>query len=276
MLQLYALDDLSKDPSVFVLASATLGPAAREETLRGLEHIVLQADEDYRTIFTTQRAFIDRELATLYEVRAPAREGFGETWLDASGGRRGLLGQAAFLAANAHAVSSSATKRGVFIREVLLCQDMPPPPAGVDTSIPEPSEDAVTLRDRVAVHLTDPTCASCHKLTDPIGLGLENFDGLGGWRLTENGGTIDPSGELDGAAFADAWALGQVLFDHPRTGPCLTETLFNYAVGHAMVESEEPTVEHLAESFALASYSVKALLAQIATSPGFRTAGEVE
>lgn len=275
MLELYALDDLSRDPTLFTHMSPELGPSAREETLLGAEAVVF-GDEDWRTFFTTRRTFLDPVLAALYSVRAPTRAGFGETELPADGSRAGLLGQASFLALQAHATSTSATLRGEFVRAVLLCQEIPPPPADVDASIPEADATSPTLRDRLRTHLEDPTCASCHQLTDPIGLGFENFDATGRWRLTENDATIQPAGELDGEAFTDAVALGRVVSEHPRLGPCLTETMYRYATARVPGDGEEPLVEWHAEGLAEAGFRVRVLLAEVATSPGFRRVGEVE
>lgn len=275
MLHLYDLDDLSKDPLVFPHMDEQVGPSAREETLLGLEHIVFDLDGDYRDVFTTRRAFLDRKLASIYGVQAPAREGFGEAMFDPDGPRAGLLGQVSFLALNAHPVSSSATRRGVFVREVLLCQDMPDPPANVDASIPEPTDDAVTLRDRVQIHLQDPSCAGCHNVVDPIGLGLENFDGIGRFRSTENGAIIDASGVLDGAYFADARGLGVALHNHDRAASCLASTLYRWGLGHSVQDEEEPMVDALGERFAWANYSIQSLMLDIATSPHFTHAGEL-
>jgi hypothetical protein len=275
MLELQDLDDLNKDPLVFTHMSPEVGPAAREQTLLGLEALVF-GDGDYRDFYTTRTTFLDPMLAALYNVRAPTRDGFGETELPADLGRAGFLGQVSFLALQSHPTASSATLRGKFIREVLLCQSIPPPPAGVDTSIPEATADAPTLRDRVEVHMTDPSCAGCHKLTDPIGLGLENFDGLGGWRLTENDVTIDPSGTLDGVDFADAVGLGQAVSTHASLGPCLAATVYRYATAHAVSDGEDALVAWHADGFAQSGYAVKALLADVANGPGFRRVGALE
>jgi len=218
---------------------------------------------------------VDRRLAAIYNVRAPEREGFGEVLLPEDGGRRGFLGQVGFLAPNAHVVSSSVTRRGLFLREILLCQSMPAPPAGVNTSIPEPSAEARTMRDRVAVHLEDPTCAGCHRLMDPVGLGLENFDGLGVWRSTDDGARIDASGVMDGKSFADAWELGAVVSEHPRLGACLSETMMRYAVGRDIAEGEEAEVEWLGDRLSRAGHAIDALRLDIVTSPSFRFVGEI-
>ena len=273
ILHLYALDDLTKDPAVFTHASPELADSAEEETLLLLEQLILQEDADFRELLLAERTFVDRRLAALYGVAAPAEEGFGEVALDPADGRRGLLGQASFLALQAHPGSSSATLRGVFIREVLLCQEMPPPPANVDTSIPEADQTSPTLRERLTVHLEDPTCAGCHQLTDPIGLGLENFDGIGRWRLTEGGAPIDPSGTLDGADFADAWALARVVSEHPSFGPCMTAHLYRYTTGHEIAEGEAALVDWLADGFAASGYSYQDMLLEVILSDGFRYTG---
>lgn len=272
---LYELEDLSKDPLVFTHASPEIGPSAREETLLGVEAVVF-GDEDWRTFFTTRRTYLDPVLASIYNVRSPTREGFAETELPADRGRAGFFGQVSFLALQAHPTATSATLRGQFVREILLCQTIPPPPADVDASIPEADATSPTLRDRLVTHLSDPTCAGCHQLTDPIGLGFENFDGLGMWRLTENDATIDPSGELDGASFADAVALGEVVAAHDQIAPCLADTMYRYATARVVEDGEEALVGWHADGFVESGYRVKALLKDIATSPGFRRVGEIE
>ena len=177
--QLDLLDSLTKDPLVIPQASPEVGPAARAETLAVLEALVFDDDADFRTALTTRRTFIDRRLAAIYGVPAPDVDAAAWTELPQAGGRRGVLGHTSFLMLNAHNSTTSATLRGKFVRERLLCQVMPPPPADVDTSIPEADETSPTLRDRVAVHLEDPACSGCHELMDPIGLGFENFDAIG-------------------------------------------------------------------------------------------------
>ena len=273
---LYALDDLAKDPTVFTHASAELGPAAREETLRVVEDLVFDNPTDFRDLLTTQTTFVDPRLAALYRVPAPDPAGFGEVTLDASDGRRGLLGQASFLMLNAHATRTSATLRGLFVRKTLLCQTILPPPADVDTSIPEADSTSPTLRERLQTHLEDPTCASCHQLTDPIGLGLENFDGVGRWRDEENGSVIDASGTLGRTDFADAWDLGAAVRDAEDLGPCFTAHLYRYAMGHAVDPGEEAHVAWIAAGFAESGYDWRALLMDLVMSPAFRRAGALD
>lgn len=275
-LGLGALDQLSKDPTIFTYYSPEVGPAAREETLLGFEHLVFEEDGDVRDIMTTPRTFVNPKLASMYAIYAPEPEGFFEVELPADGPRRGLLGHASVLALYAHPTSSSATLRGKFVRATLLCGTIPPPPVDVNTALPEPSEDAKTLRERVKIHLEDPICAGCHLQMDPIGLGLENFDGLGRYRAKENGALIDPRGDLDGAAFADARELGQRVREHPAFVPCFVKQMYRYATSFVETPDELAVLSALTEQFVASGHRVRALMLAIATSPGFRIVGEAK
>jgi hypothetical protein len=275
-LDLYALDGLNKDPNIFRHYSADLGAAAREETLRLVEHLVFDLDADIRTLLTTRTTFVNRRLAAIYNVPATADEGFGRVELPADGPRSGFLGHVAFLAQNAHPTSTSATLRGIFVRERLLCQTMPPPPTNLNTAIPEPSEGARTLKERLLRHMEDDFCAGCHALTDPVGFGLENFDGLGRWRLEENDAQIDPAGELDGASFADSAELKRIISEHPSFPGCVTQTLFAYATGHTPGPSQWAQLDVLTAKFRARGHRILTLMRDVASSPGFRRVGPVE
>ncbi len=269
------LDAVSKDPFVYNAWSVDLIASAREQTLREIEALVVDDDADWRSLLISQRTFVDRRLAALYGVEAPVIDGFGEVELPAAGGRRGLLGHASFLLLKSHATTTSVTRRGLYIQERLLCTDLPDPPAGLNTAIPEPSEDAPTMRDRVEVHLTVPECAACHELMDPLGLGLETFDGVGQWRTTENGVTIDASGALAGVPFADAWSLAQVVHDNPALSPCLALHIFEAATGRVPSAGEEEWMAWHTDGFADEGHRVRWLLRDLLLSPAFRQVGVV-
>jgi Protein of unknown function (DUF1588)/Protein of unknown function (DUF1585) len=241
-----------------------------------VEQLVFDEPQDLRRLLTTQQTWVDPRLAALYQVAAPDLEGFGPVTLPAEGGRRGLLGQASFLLLASHPTRSSATLRGAFVRKTLLCQEIPPPPANVDTSIPEADAESPTLRERIQSHLEEPSCASCHSLLDPIGLGLENFDGIARWRDTENDALIDASGDLDGVAFANAWELGGAVAEHPDLGPCLTQHVYHYAVGHEQSPEEEELVDWLYASFAAGDHQLESLMMAMVASEGFGRVGGLE
>ncbi len=268
-LQLYLLTDLSKDSTLFVDASPELGPAAREETLRMVDRFVFDLDGDFRDLLTTRETFVDRRLAALYNVRAPAIDGFALVELPDTSPRRGLLGQVSVLAPNAHPVSSSPTLRGRFVRDVLLCETSGAPPVGVDTAIPEPSLEARTLRERLTEHRANAFCASCHRRLDPIGLGLEQFDAVGRLRRLDEGAPIDASGDLDGVPFRDASELAEAMRAHPSLVPCFVERMSRYALGRTLEDDEHDTHYALSLRFAQAGFRVRALMTEIAMSDLF-------
>ena len=223
---------------------------------------------------TTTTTFVNPTLAAIYSIPAPSSEGFARVGLAPDGPRAGLLGHAGFLASHAHPTSTSVTLRGKAVRNILLCQEIPIPPVGVDTSIPEPSGTAPTMRDRVAEHLQDPSCTGCHLLTDPIGLALENFDSLGSHRETDNGYEIDASGDLDAVEFNDARGLGRAIAEHPAFTKCMARTMARYALGRIESPEEEDThITTLDARFAASGYRVKALALEIVRSPMFRQSG---
>lgn len=273
-LRLDLLDALSKDPTLFTYYSPDLGPAAREETLLNFETLAFDRQTDFRDVFISQRTFVNSKLASMYQVAAPSADGFAEVTLPSDVPRRGLLGQISFLSLYAHPTSSSATLRGKLVRSVLLCGEIPPPPVNVNTAIPEPSPTAATLRDRVKIHLEDPFCASCHLRMDPIGLGLENFDGIGRYRVTDNGATIDASGDLDGVEFGGPVDLAYAVRNHPDLGPCFTRRVYQYATSFVEKAADDDAIGALAARFEAGGFKVKDLLLDISTSPGFLLAGE--
>lgn len=271
-LRLGDLDLLQKDSKLFTTFSTELGAMAREETLKVFEDIVFDKDTDVRDVMTTRHTFVTPKLASMYEVPAPSATGFAPIDLPA-GRRRGLLGHVSILALYAHPTSSSATLRGKFVREKLLCVTIPPPPANLNTALPEPTESAKTLRDRVQIHFTVPSCAACHLEMDPIGLGLEQFDGIGRGRTKENGVVIDASGKLDGVPFTGPDSLGQAIHDHRGFPTCIVRKVFQYATGVAPDGSQVDTLDAMNARFIATGYRMKTLLGAVATSPAFRSFG---
>jgi hypothetical protein len=182
----------------------------------------------------------------------------------------GFLTQIAFLSMYAHPGRSSATKRGRALREALLCQKVPDPPPNVDFSLFEdPKTTFRTARDRLTAHRKNPVCAGCHKITDPIGLALENFDGAGQFRTEEKGAVIDSSGALDGNQFTDAVGLGKALHDHPALPTCLVSRFYAYALGGSPSTQDKEMLSYFEKRFAADGYRVPQLLKTIALSKVF-------
>jgi hypothetical protein len=261
---------LAKDPSIYPAFIADTVGDAREQTLRMIVDQLIAKNGDYRDLYTSRDTFISPALAPLYGVPAPP--GWTPYTVPADGQRVGLLTQIAFLASHAHPGRSSATLRGKALRELLLCQKVPRPPPNVDFSlIEDPKSTLHTARERLAAHRANPVCAGCHKLTDPIGLALENFDGAGQYRDTERGAPIDASGSLDGKTFNDAVGLAQALHDNPALPTCLVSRAYGYAVGQAPTGNAAQVLPYFGAQFAQEGYKLPALLRTIALSKAFTT-----
>jgi len=261
---------LSKDPSIYPSFIADTVSDAREQTLRTIVDQLVDGGHDYRDLYTTRDTFLSPALAPLYGV--PAARGWTRYQAPADSERVGLLTQVAFLAAHAHPGRSSATLRGKALRELLLCQKVPRPPPNVDFSLIEDPKSALkTARERLAAHRANPVCAGCHKLTDPIGLGLENFDGAGQYRATERGAPIDASGNLDGKAFTDPAGLAQALHDNPALPTCLVNRVYAYATGGPPGSGSNDELAFFNAQFAAQGYKFPALLRSVALSEAFAT-----
>jgi hypothetical protein len=277
LLDLDSLVSLEKDPAWVPLFTATVGAAMREQLLLTIDAVVFGEGGDYRDLFDTETTFVNAELANLYGLKGSFGEAFVPVTFPADGARSGVLTLAGLLTMYSGEAATSPTKRGKFVRNVLLCQDIPPPPPGVKTIIPAPAPDElVTKRDLLERHRTDPSCSSCHGFMDPIGLALENFDVLGVYRGTENGIPIDTSGDLDGMPFSDARGLGMRMREHPLLSACLVRNVYRYASGHIEQGIEMPLLEELTARFVEAGDRVSTAFEEIALSPAFRFAARAE
>jgi len=259
-----------KDPAIYPQYENATAVAAREQTLRTVIQHLLVENKDYRDLFTTRSTFMTPDLAILYEI--PTSPGWTPYTLPEDSQRAGLLTQISFLSLHAHPGRGSPTLRGKALREILLCQDVPRPPPNVDFSIVNnPNSHYPTQRDRVLAHIENPSCAGCHRIMDPIGLGLENFDGSGSFRATESGVQIDASGTLDGVDFEDAIGLGRALHDNPALPKCLAQRLFQYSVGGptAADNRHRDFLNYVTDEFAAAEFRLHDLLRTIVLSDAF-------
>jgi hypothetical protein len=197
-------------------------------------------DEFFRTkvpainILTADFTYINARLATHYGMPAPAGTDFVRVSL-AGSMRSGMLMQGSILTVTSHPTRSSPVARGVWILSNLLCSAPPPPPANVPVLVePPPGTPApMTMRATLAAHRQMPQCGSCHNTIDPIGLGFENFDGIGLYRTTEAGQPIDSAGVLpDGTPFSGPAELATIL-TKPSRGfeACIARQLLTYTVG---------------------------------------------
>ncbi len=268
MFGLEGTETLSKDATVYPYFLGGIAAEAREQTLRTVVDQLLKRDGDYRDLFTSRETFMSPTLGILYGVKA--LPGWRAYEFPPEAHRAGILTQASFLALNSHSTRSSATLRGKALRELILCQKVPPPPANVDFSAVEnPDPKLKTARQRLDLHRQNPVCAGCHKITDPMGLALENFDGAGRYRTDEKGAPIDASGSLDGKAFTDVEGLGQALHDSPILPTCLVRRAFSYATAGVVPMSADPALAQFNKTFASEGYRLRPLLKAITLNDAF-------
>jgi len=268
---MFGFDDfnsLAKDAATYPDFTGQVAQDAREQTLRTVVDHLVNKRGDYRDLFTTRETFISPALAVVYGEPAPA--GWTRYTEAPDSPRAGLLGQISFLALHSHPTRSSPTLRGKALRELLLCQRVPPPPPNVDFSaLDNPTSPFKTQRERVAFHLQNPVCAGCHKITDPMGLALENFDSNGRYRAEERGTKIDASGTLDGKSFDGVVSLGKVLHDNPGLTSCLVRRVYSYGSGGAVRPEDKEMLDYFNARFAEAGYRVPDLMRTVALSNAF-------
>jgi hypothetical protein len=259
---------LAKDPMVYPSFTGVTAADAREQTLRTIIDQLLVKKKDYRDLFTTRDTWLSPALAAVY--RLPSRGDWTPYTFPQDSLRAGLLTQISFLADHSHPGRSSPTLRGKALREILLCQPVPRPPPNVDFSLVEnPPPNIKTQRDRLELHRKNPVCAGCHRITDPIGLALENFDGAGQFRDNERGSPIDTSGSLDGKTFKDPVGLGEALHDHPAVPQCLVKRAYAYGIGGPTTEADKAVLDYLDAKFADSGYRLPNLLRAITLSNAF-------
>lgn len=271
MMEFELFDELAKDPVIYPAFNSSVSEDAQEQTLRTIIDTTVTRNEDYRQIFTTRRTHLTRALGAIYRMPVATRNGWEAAEYSQSSGRAGILTDISFVALHSHPGRSSPTLRGVAIREVFLCQIVPDPPANVDFSVVQDTTNSSmpTARERLTAHQNQPACASCHRLMDPLGLTLENFDGVGAFRQRENDAMIDASGSLDGREFETPDQLGQAIHDHPQTSRCLVDKMYRSAVGRATTREERPWMDYLNQSFQANGYRLPDLMRTIATSRTF-------
>lgn len=269
---------LVKDQAIFPKFNSELARDAQEQTLRTLVNLLVTEKGDYRDIFSTRKTFMNRGLAALYKVPAPSAgvEGWAPYTFPDDSPRAGILSLAGFLMLDpTHEGKSSPTIRGKAVRELLLCQPVPAPPPNVNFSIVQDDSNPLlkTARQRLIAHQESPACAGCHALTDPIGLSLENYDGVGAFRSHEHDAAIDATGTFDGKPYVGLLGLSQRLRESADPPACLVQRLFEYGSGRAVGAGDNAWLESTITRFETDGYRLPALMRRIATSTALRSLG---
>src|SRR4051812_2314418 len=270
-LGLGSLESKTFDTAKFPQMTGAMRSAMYEEARRFFESIVRE-NRSVVSLVDSDYTYLNGTLAALYGLDKKVT---GSRWrkvklTDAN--RGGILGMPGVLAVTSFPNRTSPVKRGVWVLERVLGEHVPPPPPNVPPLEQQTKVDNLTLRQRTELHRTDAVCANCHKVLDPIGFGLENFDAIGRWRdHDDTGGAIDAEGELPGGKhFASPKELKAIIAG--RSGELarnLTEKLLAYALCRQLEGYDEIVVDHLVETIAKDGYRMQTLITEIVTSYPF-------
>ncbi len=275
-LKLVHIETVSKDTTVYPLYSDALRPLWKEEVERFIEYVVLEDDGKLQTLLTAPYSFVNADLAAFYGADivgpVPAGAAFEKVSVDPAH-RGGLLTQGALMATHAEGNQSSPVFRGKFVREQLLCQTLPLPPANLVIEPPE-LDPTKTTREQYEEIGANPDCASCHSLMNPLGFGFENFDGIGLWRDTQNGKPIDPTGEINATeelngTFAGPLDLASKLAQSREVAECVATQWFKFSYNRGLAEGDSCNVELVNEAFAASGYDIRELIVALTQTETF-------
>ena len=279
--QWFRLQDLDKiNPNVRLYPDfhQQVKRAMVEETERFFHHLVSE-DESIFDLFTADYTFVNERLARHYGMEGIAGPHHRlARYQDPN--RRGIFAHGSMLTLTSHPYRTSAVLRGKWVMEVLLGSPPPPPPPNVpdlDTGESGETVKKLTAREALEIHRDNPACRSCHRMMDPIGLALEQFDVTGRIRVRDAGQAIDASGEFyDGTPIRNIGDLRNALLKRPT--PLLrtfTENLMAYALGRRVEHYDQPRIREIVRMAENSDYRMSSFILGVATSPAFQSKGRV-
>jgi hypothetical protein len=270
-LDLDRVSTVERDPNLYPGYTDAIPALLKQETESFIDHVIFEDDAHLSTLLTAPYTLANPTLASYYGLTPPAGDAFAKVATNPAQ-RKGLLTQGSLLAIQAQPNQTSPVHRGKFVRENLLCQFLPPPPANLIITPPEVDANSTT-RQRFAKHSADPTCAACHKQMDPLGLGFEHFDAAGRWRDVENGLPIDATGNLyltdvDGD-FDGASALADKLAGSQQVADCMMKEWTRFALGRSETTEDACTLEHTKQKFSSTEHDIKQLVLALTQTDAF-------
>ena len=272
-LYLRNLDTAAPNLRLFPDFDDNLRRAFRQETQLLFDSIVRE-DRNVVDLLQADYTFLNERLARHYGISGVYGNDFRRVDLPANSERRGVLGHGSVLTVTSYATRTSPVQRGKWILENLMGMPPPPPPPNVPAlEEPEPGVAARSMRDRMEQHRANAVCASCHRLMDPAGLSMENFDAIGRWRDRADDWTpIDATGSIPGGgAFDGVAGLRQALLARPEVFVgTMTEKLLTYALGRGLDHHDGPAVRRIVSEAAASDYQFSALVLGIVESNPFQ------
>ena len=274
-LRLQDLERVIPDPIRYPYSDHTLSLALKRETELFFDSLV-RDDKSVLDLLTADYSYVNERIARHYGIPNVTGSELRRVALPAD--RRGILGHGSVLTLTSIADRTSPVMRGKWVMEVLLGSPPPPPPPNVpaleETKGTTDSGRALTVRERMEQHRSNPQCTSCHRVIDPLGLALENFDATGKWRIRDGGMAVDTSGDLfDGTSVSGAAGLRDALLRHKDVVLLsFTRSLMTYALGRRIEAADMPLVRRIIRSAEAQDYRFSAFVNGIVESDAFRMA----
>ncbi len=268
-LELRNLDVYQPDKKLFPTFTPALRNDMRQETELLFAH-VMRGNRSVLELLSADYSFVNARLAAHYGIPDVQGEKFRSVSLRGTS-RGGILGHASILTITSDPNRTSPVKRGKYVLENILGTPPPEPPPDVPP-LSESGEITGTLREQFVKHRQDPTCASCHKVMDPIGFAFENYDAIGRYRTKDNGIPIDASGKLEtGEPFKNATDLRRILLNRKREyfARCITEKMLTYALGRGLEYYDKRTIDNIVTRLKKSNYRFSELVQGIVTSLPF-------
>jgi len=275
-LRLQDVEKIHPDALLFPSFDNELAQSYKRETELFFDSIV-RDDRNVLDLFTADYTFVNERIAKVYRIPNIIGETFQRVKLTDES-RRGILGQGSVLMMTSVADRTSPVQRGKWIMETLLGSPPPPPPPNVppleETKAATEAGKTLSTRERMEQHRKNPACASCHKVIDPLGLALENFDVVGAWRIKDNGVAVDTAAKLyDGTDLDGPASLRQALLNHSEALiRNFTDNLLSYAIGRRVEYYDQPTVRAIVKKAAQNGNRFSAFVLGVVNSPAFQMA----
>ena len=274
-LLLTQLDTITKDAGVYPAYESSLRSLWKQEIETFVEQVILQESGTLETLLTADYGFMNEDLASFYGedvIDTVTGSEFRRVQLDPNR-RSGLLTSAGLMSTLASANRSSPVFRGKFVREQLMCNTLPPPPANL-VIVPPELDPTKTTKEQFEEIGANPACAGCHTLMNPIGFIFEHYDGIGQWRDQENGKAVDATGDviqtddIDGT-YDGAAELAAALANSTQVQECVSSQWFRFAYNRTVSPDDSCSVEELNDVFRSSNFNIKALLVALTQTNAF-------
>lgn len=257
-----------------------VAPAMQASTARFVDHVIFESTGTLSELLTADYAFVDESLAEIYGLEGVTGTELVRREVDPSE-RAGILTHPSVLAQTASLGAAIPVFRGRLVREQLLCQMLPEPPDDIPP-FSEAGTETQSLRDRLAQHRADPTCAGCHDRIDPIGFLFEHYDALGAYRTETIAGPVDASGEITDTPSTDgeldgAIELAHRLAESDDVRRCMSEQWLRFGLARYIGEGDRCSLDQMNEAFVESGYDLRELVVAVTRTDAFlhRRVGEV-